>query len=130
MIRTLILGVLLALTVCYIEAATPYVCYAADQDPYLQFGTKTAYDFSASRQSGRNDERSIPGCRPLQVWMVARHGARNPSAAEIERFNQIAKLKDEIVRNWADTKSKYFFFFFLNYTLMAFEEIKFTLYVM
>jgi hypothetical protein len=108
--RALLFAVIFMALAVLINAATPYVCYASDGDPYLQFATKTAYDFSAGRQGGRGDERGIPGCRPLQVWMVARHGARNPSAAEIERFGQVVKLKDEIVRNYEEARSKCKFF--------------------
>ncbi|CAB3378908.1 Hypothetical predicted protein [Cloeon dipterum] len=90
-------------------AATPYVCYASDQDPYLQFGTRTAYEFSAGRTAGpagQSDVRGIPGCKPLMVWMVARHGARNPNGAEADRLRQITKLRDEINRNYEERNSK------------------------
>lgn len=105
--RAILCGILIAELAVLIRAASPYVCYASDRDPYLQFGTKTAYDFSKGSQVGRGDERSIPGCRPLQVWMVARHGSTFPSANDIEKYAQVSKLKDEIVRNYEDVKCKY-----------------------
>jgi hypothetical protein len=105
MSRLLLWSFLLGAVLSPGRAATPYVCYASDQDPYLQFGTKTSYEFSSGRTAGpggQGNTKGIPGCRPVQVWMVARHAARNPSASEIEKFRQITKLRDEINRNYED----------------------------
>jgi len=96
-------GIFLGAMVGLGRAATPYVCYGSEQDPYLQFGTKTSYEFSSGRTAGpggQGENKGIPGCRPLIVWMVARHGARNPSSPEIDKFRQIVKLRDEINRNF------------------------------
>ncbi|KAF4519209.1 hypothetical protein B566_EDAN013503 [Ephemera danica] len=90
-------------SVC-VDAQKRYVCYNSDQDPYLQFGTKTAYEFSGGRPISRNEQR-IPGCKAMQVWMVGRHGTRNPSKTELERFDSIIKLRDEIIRNHVELKT-------------------------
>lgn len=105
MSRLLLWSVLLGAVLSPGRAATPYVCYASDQDPYLQFGAKTSYEFSTGRTAGpggQGNAKGIPGCRPILVWMVARHGAKNPSSSEIEKFRQITKLRDEINRNYEE----------------------------
>lgn len=91
-------------TIC-VNAATPYVCYFSDQDPYLQFGTKTAYQFSNYGRPRKDQQRAFPECKAMQVWMVGRHGTRNPSKTELERFDSIIKLRDEIIRNYDELKT-------------------------
>ncbi|XP_046406348.1 multiple inositol polyphosphate phosphatase 1-like [Ischnura elegans] len=70
-------------------------CYQTDKEPYLHFATKTAYEFVFQEK----DPEEIPGCEPAQVWMLARHGTRNPSKDELGLLQELNPLRDEILRN-------------------------------
>ncbi|KAE9536777.1 hypothetical protein AGLY_006839 [Aphis glycines] len=67
------------------------MCYRTVQNPYVYFGTKTTYGAVAG-----NDLQTPPDCRPLQVWMVSRHGTRYPSKKKIEELKKLNELKTMI----------------------------------
>ncbi|XP_071444237.1 multiple inositol polyphosphate phosphatase 1 [Hetaerina americana] len=70
-------------------------CYNNDQDPYIRFATKTAYNFVFDEK----DPEEVPGCEPAQVWMLARHGTRNPSKDELGPLQELNPLRDQIIKN-------------------------------
>ncbi|KAM3962683.1 multiple inositol polyphosphate phosphatase 1-like [Aphomia sociella] len=66
--------------------------------PYVLFGSKTLYD------DVRGDIRDVPeieGCKPMSLWVLARHGARNPSVYDCNNMMDVMKLKDEILNSHA-----------------------------
>ncbi|CAG9827729.1 unnamed protein product [Diabrotica balteata] len=71
-------------------------CYVNDHEPYLYFGTKTAYD-SLNRRGG--NQHVIPDCRPVQFWSIIRHGAELPDSDTIRTMRNMNKLHEDILRN-------------------------------
>ncbi|XP_034830731.1 multiple inositol polyphosphate phosphatase 1-like [Maniola hyperantus] len=74
-------------------------CRSADEDPYLLFGTKTAYTF-ANKGIPVNRAHDVPGCQPLAIWMVNRHGSHNPEADEFPGLQKLVVLKNNIIINY------------------------------
>lgn len=71
-------------------------CYANEQNPYLYFASKTAYN-AVYNPNSRN---IIPDeCVPEQLWMLVRHGTRYPLLKKMKGFLELSKLRDEIIRN-------------------------------
>lgn len=59
-------------------------------------GTKTPYRFVGNNTFGRID---YPGCSPSKIWMIIRHGTRNPSHSFIENMNtRLPEIKDLILK--------------------------------
>ncbi|XP_022184853.1 multiple inositol polyphosphate phosphatase 1 isoform X2 [Nilaparvata lugens] len=71
-------------------------CYANEQNPYLYFASKTAYN-AVYKPNSRD---IIPDeCVPEQLWMLVRHGTRYPLLRKMKGFLELGKLRDEIVMN-------------------------------
>ncbi|XP_076171851.1 multiple inositol polyphosphate phosphatase 1 [Ptiloglossa arizonensis] len=71
-------------------------CYSTDEHPYLNAGTKTAYHYI----HGLITNTSVPNCKPVQIWMLARHGTRNPGSDEIRNMrHELPKLQSSIIEN-------------------------------
>ena len=71
-------------------------CYSDDEHPYLLFDTKTAYEFT----HGLIKNTTVPNCEPVQIWMLIRHGTRNPSSEEIKSMKRnLPKLNEKIIEN-------------------------------
>lgn len=70
-------------------------CYADDEYPYLFFSSKTAYQYIYDKKP-----QLIPNCKPVQIWMLARHGTRYPRKSEILRMKDLPALRDQILRNY------------------------------
>ncbi|RZF35964.1 hypothetical protein LSTR_LSTR005377 [Laodelphax striatellus] len=84
-----------------VEFEREKVCYATNQDPYLHFATKTAYEFVY----GKKKYQPIPNCSPKQIWVLARHGTRYPTQEEIVKLRNLSKLRDIIVRNHEERRT-------------------------
>lgn len=69
-------------------------CYAEEQLPYLFFSSKTAYQYIYDKKP-----QVIPYCKPVQVWMLSRHGTRYPSLKEIKRMKDLNILRTQILKN-------------------------------
>ena len=48
-------------------------CYADETDPVRRMGQKTSYFVNENLDE---TEISIPGCQPIHLWFLARHGTR------------------------------------------------------
>uniref|UniRef100_A0A1B6EC57 Multiple inositol polyphosphate phosphatase 1 n=2 Tax=Clastoptera arizonana TaxID=38151 RepID=A0A1B6EC57_9HEMI len=71
-------------------------CYANNSNPYLLFGTKTAY----TRVYSSPPEKILPeGWAPFLLWGVVRHGTRNPFVSELSSLRQLRRLRDQILQN-------------------------------
>ncbi|XP_012144858.2 multiple inositol polyphosphate phosphatase 1 [Megachile rotundata] len=78
-------------------------CYSDDEHPYLLFDTKTAYHFS----HGFIKNTTVPNCTPKQIWLLIRHGTRNPSGEEIKSMKRnLPRLQDSILENESDLCAK------------------------
>ncbi|XP_054282249.1 multiple inositol polyphosphate phosphatase 1-like [Macrosteles quadrilineatus] len=75
-------------------------CYADNPNPYLNFGTKTAYEHAYNKKG----IQAVPDCQPIQLWLVARHGTRWPSADDIPEFSQLNDIKNHIISNYNNNK--------------------------
>ncbi|CAG9786011.1 unnamed protein product [Diatraea saccharalis] len=76
-------------------------CLTANQDdPYNQFGTKTAYIFANRGISNINRAHKIPGCQPIAFWSMNRAGSTNPEPDEIEALRNLTDLKLNIIDNY------------------------------
>ncbi|XP_069949145.1 multiple inositol polyphosphate phosphatase 1-like isoform X2 [Cherax quadricarinatus] len=81
------------LVVVLIAATLPYrtlgqraetYCFTDDPDPYIKFGTKTAYTLANGEFT---HEDLVPaGCEARQAWHLVRHGTRYPSEDDIAVF--------------------------------------------
>ncbi|XP_067005691.2 multiple inositol polyphosphate phosphatase 1 [Anabrus simplex] len=87
---------LLALGAAALPVNKTDYCYADITDPYLKFGSKTAYEFI---HPSSTTEESIPNCEPVQVWMLCRHGTRFPKKSTIKKLRALKSFRDEIIKN-------------------------------
>ncbi|XP_045497764.1 multiple inositol polyphosphate phosphatase 1-like [Colias croceus] len=74
-------------------------CLSGDEEPYLMFGTKTAYTFS---HKGIPVMRSheVPGCQPIAIWLLNRHGSHNPESDEISELQRLSDFKANVLSNY------------------------------
>lgn len=94
-------------------------CYTLDQDPYLYFGTKTAYEYT--RGDSYNDQlpdsktptkehtfvislKFCVACEPVQLWSFNRHGTRYPGPTEVIRFSRLGDILEKIKENYKKGK--------------------------
>ena len=63
-----------------LAAARGSSCYSSNMSPYRRMGQKTSYFINSNTDSS---EITYPGCEPVMLWYLSRHGARNPSDGEI-----------------------------------------------
>ena len=64
------------------------------------FGTKTSY----FKVANTDDEvLEVDGCSPAMIWILARHGTRNPDDAHILMMaSDLPRLRDAIVTAWQE----------------------------
>ncbi|XP_026324789.1 multiple inositol polyphosphate phosphatase 1-like [Hyposmocoma kahamanoa] len=75
------------------------ICLSGDDNPYLLFGTKTAYIF-ANRGVPNLKAHDVPGCTPIALWLVNRHGSHNPEANEIALLQSLSNVRKNIIDNY------------------------------
>ncbi|XP_073945582.1 multiple inositol polyphosphate phosphatase 1-like [Choristoneura fumiferana] len=80
-------------------ASSQDTCISSDDDPYVLFGTKTAYNFVNRQLSNRRPE-DVPGCQPAAIWLLNRHGAHNPEADELSELERLNNYKDNVLNNY------------------------------
>ncbi|XP_050683541.1 multiple inositol polyphosphate phosphatase 1-like [Leptidea sinapis] len=87
---------LMPLVLCQVAQET---CLSVEEEPYLLFGTKTAYAFSSSGTPiGGN--HVVPGCQPTAIWWMNRHGSHNPEADELPELQKLGDFKNNIITNY------------------------------
>ena len=65
-----------------------------------KFGTKTSY-FNVANTDDETLE--VEGCSPVMIWILARHGTRNPGDDNILKMaDELPRLRDEIVTAWQE----------------------------
>ncbi|XP_021966379.1 multiple inositol polyphosphate phosphatase 1 [Folsomia candida] len=70
-------------------------CHRGIQSPHQFLATKTPYLHPAQLRH----HASHDSCTPIQIWMVVRHGTRNPSAKVIRKIiNLLPNVRDQIVK--------------------------------
>ncbi|KAF5284394.1 hypothetical protein FQA39_LY17069 [Lamprigera yunnana] len=72
-------------------------CYRREES-YLQFGTKTAYQFIVKQR--QNDQFHVPRCQPVQFWSLNNHGTRLPSVSAIQRMRNLNNIRQQILINY------------------------------
>ncbi|XP_012256732.2 uncharacterized protein LOC105686456 [Athalia rosae] len=92
----IILGVLLSFLAGPVISRDTDYCYAYNDRPYLKMGGKTAYHFV---HGGKTRYQDVPDCKPIQIWMLIRHGASYPSPRIIPQLIAVPKLRDQIIYN-------------------------------
>ncbi|KAG7302915.1 hypothetical protein JYU34_012902 [Plutella xylostella] len=75
------------------------VCLSAEEDPYLLFGTKTAYNFAHTAGISTTRIQDVIGCSPIAFWSLNRHGSHNPELNEINELQRLQDLRDNIIAN-------------------------------
>uniref|UniRef100_A0A1B6GTD8 Multiple inositol polyphosphate phosphatase 1 n=2 Tax=Cuerna arida TaxID=1464854 RepID=A0A1B6GTD8_9HEMI len=96
-------NLLAGLTVCLAILSTGQAqdsCYADNSNPYLNFATKTAYEHAYNKRG----ISAVPDCKPVQLWLVARHGTRWPGADNIPEFQELNQIKNHIISNYNSNK--------------------------
>uniref|UniRef100_A0A1B6KA08 Multiple inositol polyphosphate phosphatase 1 n=2 Tax=Graphocephala atropunctata TaxID=36148 RepID=A0A1B6KA08_9HEMI len=76
-------------------------CYADNKTPYLNFSSKTAYEHVYNKEG----IPPVPGCKPLQLWLVCRHGTRYPGYNSFQWFDNLKVIRDGIVINYIANKT-------------------------
>lgn len=81
-------------------------CYSSDRDKSqaLRYATKTAYELAKHVPS--NNDYYVPNCEPKKIWLLSRHGTRYPSAKEMKYMADLQNLRDEILANYEERRSK------------------------
>ncbi|XP_076234196.1 multiple inositol polyphosphate phosphatase 1 [Calliopsis andreniformis] len=93
---TILIIVCLETKLVLCDAETNY-CYSDDQQPYIYANTKTAYQLN----HGLIKNTSVPNCHPVQIWMLTRHGTRNPNEKEITNMKKyLPELQRNIIQNY------------------------------
>ncbi|XP_043479163.1 multiple inositol polyphosphate phosphatase 1-like isoform X2 [Leptopilina heterotoma] len=85
--------IFLTLLACIVTAEESHHCHANDDNPYLHFGTKSAYNFM------HGELKTQQNCRPIQLFVVVRHGTRYPDLDQIPNMQKLLILRDEIISN-------------------------------
>ncbi|KAF5269596.1 hypothetical protein FQR65_LT05934 [Abscondita terminalis] len=70
-------------------------------------GTKTPYRLVANKDDREFNHEGVNGCIPHKIWMVVRHGTRNPTASFIERMqDRLPEIRDLIIDNNAEPNDR------------------------
>ncbi|XP_076764814.1 multiple inositol polyphosphate phosphatase 1-like [Xylocopa sonorina] len=88
------------ITLCFTRSALSDAeanyCYADDKNPYLLHSTTTAYEV----EHGLIANTTLPNCKPIQIWMLARHGTRYPTKDEIHSMkHNLPEIQRSILEN-------------------------------
>ncbi|VVC24780.1 Histidine phosphatase superfamily,Histidine phosphatase superfamily, clade-2,Histidine acid [Cinara cedri] len=70
-------------------------------DPFSYFGSKTTYDAVSAKQ-----DFTQPNCNPAQLWLLSRHGTRNPANAIIDKIAKLNEYKYKITENSSLSKDE------------------------
>lgn len=81
-------------------------CYDTDTEKpqSAHFGTKTAYQIIKGSDSQR--QYVVPNCNPVKIWILSRHGTRLPSVKDIKELKELSNLRDEVVKNYEERRTK------------------------
>ncbi|XP_053607152.1 multiple inositol polyphosphate phosphatase 1-like isoform X2 [Plodia interpunctella] len=93
------MGWWLYLTLVVAAAHAQETCLSVNENPYLLFGSKTAYLF-ANNNVPVNRIHDVPGCQPIAFWLAYRHGASNPTESEIPELKKLSDFKNNILNNY------------------------------
>lgn len=88
--------ILMCLAASAPSSKKPKSCYANNFNPYLYTGTKTSYDYVLN---GTGESINLPNCKPLQIWLLCRHGTRYPDARTITKMFNLTHFRDLVMSN-------------------------------
>lgn len=78
-------------------------CQSKLQNVHLHLATKTPYRYIVNKD---DSPVTFNSCSPQKIWMMIRHGTRNPSQKVIRRMRErLPILQDAIVKNAAENKT-------------------------
>ncbi|PSN39586.1 hypothetical protein C0J52_18755 [Blattella germanica] len=79
-------------------------CFSRSQNLQYYLATKTPYRYT----SNSNDSFiHYPGCEPLRIWMMIRHGTRYPSSKVIRLMRErLPQIRDSILQNHKSKRGK------------------------
>ncbi|CAK1596433.1 unnamed protein product [Parnassius mnemosyne] len=80
-------------------ARSQEICLSGEEDPYLLFGTKTAYIF-ANKGSPNTRIQDVPGCQPTAIWLLNRHGSHSPEMNETAGLQALTDLRNNVITNY------------------------------
>ncbi|XP_033215557.1 multiple inositol polyphosphate phosphatase 1 isoform X2 [Belonocnema kinseyi] len=90
--------VFLAFLAYHVTARESDYCLANDNEPYLYFGTKSAYNFM------HGNLKPELTCKPIQIFVISRHGTRYPGSKVIPKMKTLLNLRQQIVFNHEERK--------------------------
>ncbi|XP_046751134.1 multiple inositol polyphosphate phosphatase 1-like [Diprion similis] len=93
--KSFLLLIAISLSRCEVMYQKSNHCYAKNANPYVKMGTRTAYQFI----HGRTPFEKVPNCKPVQIWMMIRHGTRYPGRRVIQTMLTLSELRDQIIQN-------------------------------
>ncbi|XP_044758615.1 multiple inositol polyphosphate phosphatase 1-like isoform X2 [Coccinella septempunctata] len=89
--------ILLYLAICVTYNLGGEICSDNPKAYQNYLGTKTPYRFVGNNTFGRIE---YPGCTTKKIWMIVRHGTRNPSHSFIESMNnRLPQIRDLILKH-------------------------------
>ncbi|EZA54625.1 Multiple inositol polyphosphate phosphatase [Ooceraea biroi] len=77
-----------------IKTVNRFRCDAGNSYPYT--GIKTPY---SKVYNGTINHINLPNCKPLQIWLLCRHGTRFPKTTKILEMLNMTRFRDLIVNN-------------------------------
>ncbi|XP_017777674.1 PREDICTED: multiple inositol polyphosphate phosphatase 1-like isoform X1 [Nicrophorus vespilloides] len=77
-------------------------CYSTDSDAYVRMGSKTSYQFVYGKTS---NQHVVPQCKPVQYWSAFREGTSIPDRMSIERYRNLQRIHDQIMKNYGERGS-------------------------
>ncbi|XP_026481060.1 multiple inositol polyphosphate phosphatase 1-like [Ctenocephalides felis] len=63
---------------------------------HFHLATKTPYRFVENKNVSK---LTFPGCTPRQIWMVIRHGTRNPGGKYIRALDRLTQIQQKFLEN-------------------------------
>ncbi|GLH15193.1 Multiple inositol polyphosphate phosphatase 1 [Gryllus bimaculatus] len=94
--------------VLFAISASPVVdsdnyCQSKTQNTHLHLATKTPYRFIVNKD---DSPPTYEGCSPEKIWLVVRHGTRNPSHKVIRKMRErLPILQNAIMKNAAKNRT-------------------------
>ncbi|XP_021920643.1 multiple inositol polyphosphate phosphatase 1-like isoform X2 [Zootermopsis nevadensis] len=93
----MLLSILLATILVSLVAGHYDTCLAENKNPYVMFSTYTPYELV---HENSDDPVSIPKCKPIQFWILSRHGTRYTDVDGINDMWSLIDFRDQIINNY------------------------------
>ncbi|KAJ4432670.1 hypothetical protein ANN_21293, partial [Periplaneta americana] len=96
--------ILLFIIVVTLPSLLSEKCFSRTQNTHLYLATKTPYRYLTNK----NDSViHYPGCNPIRIWMIVRHGTRYPSGKVIQKMRErLPQLRETVIQNHKSKRGK------------------------